>query len=113
MSQSEEDLMMDDEMNPKAVRCFQVIFDKYSTDGKMNKDQCNGFTATCLGSNCTTKYYSEKITNLYNTYDDDKDGLLTFQNFIRFYEDAARDRPSTVWSNLRSFGVKGDFRFNY
>ena len=46
-------------------------------------------------------------------YDDDHDDLLTLNNFLRFYEDAAKDRPSTVWSNLRSFGVRGDFRFNY
>lgn len=113
MSQTEGEIIIGDEMNPKAVRCFEIIFDKYSTDGKMNKEQCNSFTAMCLGSNCTTKYYSEKITNLYNTYDDDNDGLLTLANFLKFYEDAAKDRPSTVWSNLRSFGVKGDFRFNY
>ena len=100
-------------MNPKAIRCFQVIFEKYSTEGKMDKDQCNKFTAVCLGNGCTTKYYTEKITNLYNKYDDDNDGLLTFENFLRFYDDAARDRPSTVWSNLRCFGVRGDFRFNY
>ena len=98
-------------MNSKAARCFKVIFDKYSTNGLMDKDQCNSFTAVCLGSHSTTKYYSEKISSLYNTYDEDKDGLLKFEEFLRFYEDAARDRPSTVWSNLRSHGVKSNLKF--
>jgi hypothetical protein len=31
---------------------------------------------------------------------------------IMTYEDAAKDRPSTVWSNLKSFNVRGDFKFN-
>ena len=65
-------------MNPKAARCFKVIFDKYSTNGLMDKDQCNSFTAVCLGSHSTTKYYAEKISSLYNTYDEDKDGFLVF-----------------------------------
>lgn len=78
----------------------------------MDKNQCNSFTAICLGSNCSQKYYKEKISSLYNKYDDDNDGFLTFENFLKFYDDAAKDRPPTVWSNLRSFGVRGDFRFN-
>lgn len=70
--------MPGDKMNPKAVRCFSVIFEKYSTNELMDKDQCNSFTAVCLGTPSTTKYYSEKITGLYNTYDEDKDGFLKF-----------------------------------
>lgn len=30
---------------------------------------------------------------------------------MAFYEDAAKDRPSTVWSNLRSFGVRSNLMF--
>lgn len=99
-------------MNPKLVRCFKVIFERYSTDGKMDKNQANSFTAICLGSSCSAKYYNEKIANLYNNFDDDHDGFLTFQNFLNFYGEACRDRPSTVWTNLRSFGVIGNLRFN-
>lgn len=104
--------MINDELSPKAVRCLKVIFEKYSTNGLMDKPQCNAFTTICLGANCSQKYYNEKITSLYAKYDDDNDGFLTFDNFLKFYEEAARDRPSTVWSNLKSFGVRGDFRFN-
>lgn len=45
-------------MNPKAIRCFKAIFDKYSTNGKMDKTQCYNFTVICLGSNCSAKYYN-------------------------------------------------------
>ena len=76
----------------------------------MDKSQCNSFTTICLGS-CSLKYYNQKISSLYAKYDEDNDGLLTLQNFLNFYVDAAKDRPSTVWSNLRNFGVRGDFKF--
>lgn len=79
----------------------------------MDKTQCNSFTLVCLGPSCNPKYYNEKISSLYGKYDEDNDGLLTFENFLKFYEDAAKERASTVWSNLKCFGVKGDLRFNY
>lgn len=103
--------MIGDEINPKAIRCFQIIFERYSTDGLMDKDQCNTFTGMCLGSTSSRRHYNEKISMLYDQYDDDSDGYLTFTNFLKFYKDAIDDRPITVWSNLRSFGVKGNFRF--
>lgn len=77
----------------------------------MDKNQANSFTAVCLGSSCSAKYYNEKIANLYNNFDDDNDGYLTLQNFYKFYTEAIKDRPATVWSNLRSFGVLGNLRF--
>lgn len=100
------------EMNPKAYRVFRKIFEKYSTDEKMSKDECNSFTAACLGTAPSAKYYTDKISTVYSKYDDDNDGYLNFENFLTFYTDSARDRPSTVWANLRSFGVRGDFKFN-
>jgi len=32
---------------------------------------------------------------------------------LKFYKAAAISRPSTVWTNLRSFGVQGNFKFGY
>ncbi len=72
-------------MNPKATRAFKVIFEKFSTDGKMSKDECNSFTAACLGTSPSAKYYTDKISVVYSKYDDDKDGFLTFDNFLEFY----------------------------
>jgi hypothetical protein len=76
----------------------------------MSKEQCHDFTCTCLGT--ISKRYDDKINSLYTKYDFDNDGYLDIIGFISFYEDAARDsKTSTVWSNLRSFGVTSDFKF--
>ena len=56
-------------MNPKAHAIFKKIFDKYSNDGFMNEDQCNEFTAACLGTHSHAKYYSDKISTVYARYD--------------------------------------------
>lgn len=99
-------------MNPKAVRCFKVIYERYSSDGVMTKEQAHQFTSACLSS--ISKRYDDKVNFLYSHYDYDNDGLLNFEGFLGFYEDAAKDnRTGTVWSNLKSFGVNTDFRFPY
>lgn len=106
----EPEMIINNKLNPKAARCFKIIFDRYSTDGLMNKDQSHEFTSACLSS--MSKRYDDKVNFLFSKYDYDNDGLLTFEGFINFYEDAAKDhRTATVWSNLKSFGVNSDFRF--
>lgn len=87
-SHAESEFFLDSEkrqMNPKATRAFKVIFEKFSTDGKMSKDECNKFTAACLGTSSSVKYYTDKISLVYSKYDDDKDDFLTFDNFLEFY----------------------------
>jgi hypothetical protein len=34
---SEPEVVINNRLNPKAVRCFKVIFEKYSTNGRMSK----------------------------------------------------------------------------
>lgn len=79
----------------------------------MNKTQCHDFTVKCLGSSSSPKFYEEKINGLFMEYDEDKDDLLVFDDFLKFYKSAAISRPSTVWLNLKNFGVQGNFKFGY
>lgn len=38
--------------------------------------------------------------------------MLTLDGFLAFYEKAAQDnKGSTIWSNLKNFGVNSDFKF--
>lgn len=57
------------------------------------------------------KYYEDKINSLYKDYDVNNDDMLDFDDFLRFYKHSALSKPSIVWSNLRSFNVKGNLKF--
>lgn len=73
----EEDLAINGQLNPKAIRVFKVIYDKYSSqEDKMSKDDYNRFTAMCLGT--YSKNYYDKIHPIYIKYDSNKDGYLSF-----------------------------------
>lgn len=75
----------------------------------MSKDECQKFIVVCLGE-ATTRTYDERISGLYEKYDDDKDNLLTLDNFLLFYEDAAKERPNTVWGNLKNCRIRYDLK---
>ena len=42
--------------------------------------------------------------------DDDKDGLLTIENFLTFYLDACQNRPGVVWKNLHANHYRNDLK---
>lgn len=72
----EEDLIIDGELNPKAVRVFKIIYDKYAShENKMSKEDYNKFTAMCLGT--YSKNYLDKIHPIYSKYDSNNDGYLS------------------------------------
>lgn len=79
----------------------------------MNREQCHEFTVKCLGSASCPKFYEDKINNFFKQYDQNKDDFLEVDDFLKFYKNAATSRSSTVWSNLRSFGVQGNFKFQH
>jgi len=58
-----------------------------------------------------TKSYHDKINPIFSKHDSNRDGLLSFEDFVRFYTESATDKPSTVWNNLKNLNVKGNFKF--
>jgi hypothetical protein len=84
----EPEMLINNKLNPKAARCFRIIFDRYSTDGLMSKEQSHEFTAACLSS--MSKRYDDKVNYLFSKYDYDNDGFLTLEGFLSFYEDASK-----------------------
>jgi ubiquitin carboxyl-terminal hydrolase 34 len=108
-NQQHEELIINGRLSAKAAKAFESIFDKYSTNGLMNKVECNRFIAACL-NDPPTKTYDDRIANVFDKYDEDKDDQLTIKNFLEFYEDSAKDRPQTVWNNLKNCRIRADLR---
>lgn len=75
----------------------------------MNRVQCHDFTSGCL--NDYSKRHDDRVTTLFQTYDEDRDGLLELNDILKFFKLAAREKPAIVWLNLRNFGVNSEFKF--
>ena len=53
------------------------------------------------------------VAGLFADYNVDNDGLLKFQELVRFFTDLSRDEPDDVEGNLRSCFVQENYRFMY
>ena len=54
----------------------------------MDPELCAAFIRTCTGDNCSAQ--DNRIKNLFEVYDTDKDGILMEENFIEFYSQASK-----------------------
>ena len=99
----------DNKLNPRAERIFRDLFLKYADkEDKMSAEGCSAFTNSCTGDHCkpTDKKTQEFIAN----HDSDHDGLLTADDFVRFYTNSCLIKPTTVWNNLTSHHYRHDLR---
>jgi Ca2+-binding EF-hand superfamily protein len=65
----------------------------------MSKQECQKYHQKCVGE-MSMSFGENKVGEIYENYDTDKDGFLTLDDFLKFYEKSIKSRESTVWSNL-------------
>lgn len=56
----------------------------------MSKSQCQKYHQRCVGQ--VSSFSENKVDKIYDQYDTDKDGYLTYENFLAFYEYSAKIR---------------------
>ena len=74
----------------------------------MTKDTCSLFIKGCTGEQPQPN--DERILSLFKTYDQNSDGKIEREEFLVFYEMAARNKPETVRENLRSHNIRNDLK---
>lgn len=99
----------DNQLTAKAKSIFSSWFKKYADKGeKMSPEGCSAFTNSCTGDPC--KSTDKRIQEFFTSHDDDRDGLLTEENFLEFYRQACVQRPNVVWTNLASHHYRNDLK---
>lgn len=66
------------------------------------------FILKCTGEKCSID--DSRIKDTYDSYDSDKDGYLTLDDFYEFYGQAALERPYVVWKNIHAYHYRNDLR---
>ena len=88
----------DGELNPKARVIFEEWFDRFSEDGVMEPKDAAAFIRSCTDDGCRAD--DGRVKSLFRSYDHDRDGKLTKEEFLEFYLDSCIKKPSVVWSNV-------------
>ena len=95
-------LIKDNKLTNKAIKTFKDIFNLFSIDEKMNKIQCAQFISSILEEEVNEN--DKRINSLFSIYNINKDGLLLFEEFLKFYFDSIKNKINVVWDNLYSLG---------
>ena len=104
--ESEPLTLKDDSLNPKALKAFKEIFYMFSRDDKMDKENAAGFIRCCLNDKCQAE--DTRVKELFDKHDTDDDGILTLDDFIKFYYESSVKKPAVVWANLKALNYRED-----
>ena len=87
----------------KALKTFKDIFLSFSSYEEMNKNQLQTFFIEFLPENNIIT--EREINNWMLKYDSDRDGKLTFEDFITLiYEELILLQPKIIWRSLYKLG---------
>ena len=74
-------LIKDNKLTNKAINIFKNIFNLFSINGKMNKEQSINYFQIC------DEWGIDDIIKKLFVYDKDEDGFILFEDFIKYYYD--------------------------
>jgi len=98
-------------LTEKVQTAFKEIFDSYSENGKMNKQECAKFATRATGSTHMIPITDNKVTSMFLMYDPNKDDYIEFEGFLKFFKDALdKNKSSVVWDNLSCFNYRNDLK---
>ena len=104
--EAEAQTFKDDNLNPKALKAFKEVFEMFSTSGIMAKEDAANFIRCCLNDKCHAE--DQRVKDLFEKYDTDKDDILKEEDFIKFYYDSSMRKPAVVWANLKALNYRED-----
>ena len=88
-------LIKDNKLTNKMIKTLKEIFNKFSSNEKMNKQQSLQFL-----NEINRKYDNNELFS----YDKNNNGYLSFDNFINYYYDLIEDNLNDVWDDLKKLG---------
>ena len=99
----------DNKLTPRAEKIITSWFKKYADKGEfMSPEGCAAFTNSCTGDPC--KPGDRRMQEFFLNNDSDHDGLLTLEDFLKFYTNSSIFKPHTVWNNLNSHHYRQDLK---
>lgn len=105
-----EPLLVDGEMSSKAKIAFGEMFKRFAPTGKMGKKECGDYIEGVTQGFCPI--FDNRISTLFTEYDQDRDDILTLDDFLRFYKDCLLDpeKADVVDKNLANLRFRRDLK---
>lgn len=82
----------------------------FQKDNKMGEAQIVAYIQAVTSSSSSSR--DSRVTQLLAGYDSDKDGFLSEEDLIRFYEESCdgKEKEENIWINLQNLHYRKDLR---
>jgi hypothetical protein len=97
-------------MTEKCDKVIREVYHRFEHDGKMGPAEIAKFAQIVLDQNSIAPD-DNRVKEMIEKWDLDKDGLLSEEEFWNFYENATIHKPNVVWQNLKSLNYGNDLCF--
>lgn len=97
--------------SPEAREVFKDVFNQFSTNGKMSREQLAQVITIALNLCQTIAVDNPNFQLTFNNYDTDRDNMITLTEFLNIYLETIRENnEDTVWTYLKNFNYRNDLR---
>ena len=106
----QKELVKDGEIVPELIQIVKDWFLRFSTNEKMSREECGKFIRDVTGNRDPIEADDMRVTNLFNKYDEDRDGFLDEAGLLKFYSESTLSRPGIVRDNLKNMNIRNDLK---
>lgn len=99
-------------LSEEGIKVFNLIFDTFSSENKMSKEDCSNFIRTAIGNKEIITVNDSRVSNMFENYDRAKTGFITREGFLTFYKHSIvnNNKSLVVWENLNNLGFRNDLK---
>ena len=103
-------LVIDGQLTNEFKEVLNEIFNNYSTEEKMNPEECAKFATVAVDSTDNISIEDSRIKSLFSSYDYEKEGFIRLQGFYSFFRDSIeiQRKIHVVWDNVKAFNFRHD-----
>lgn len=103
-------LTHENDLSAQAVAVFTELFEQFSTDGRMTKQDCANFLNACNSGAGTATPEHQQVLQLFDNYATAGEDYISLPNFLHFYRTSCRVKEPVVWTNLLALGYRRDLK---
>ena len=96
---------------PAYISIINDWFDMFSEEKtRMTPETCASFVSSVTTNKEAVGINDNRVRGFMEKYDKERKGYISRDDFIQFYVDSARSKPSIVWENLNAMNIRYDLK---
>ena len=96
---------------PSYISIINDWFDMFSEEKtRMTPETCASFVSSVTTNKESVGINDNRVRGFMERYDKERKGYISRDDFVQFYVDSAKSKPSIVWENLNAMNIRYDLK---